>query len=403
MPTGLTSGKMFHVSSVGGVTGPYKNLYTTFSYDDAHCIDGSYKPTSETIIIDPDEYPDRPMRRHAEGMTFDTKRNAIWLATGVGDANTDATSINGAHSGFADLYEMTKSTQWAWSQICGFGGANVGTGVPSIGPGPGSLCGEETLTPETTSPAVAGIPCLDTGPKMGGAFGGVSVDGNNSSCGYKFPYAGFDPTNDAVVIFGGQFNSGVTCETVLYYPATNTWLNPYDPAKCGAGNVPPANWNQAGSRLVPIGDGRLLLFGGLNGNVPLSETWIFKTCTANNKSACGWEKVVSSVNPAADPTPVIDWDSARGVVVYIDKQAHAHTWFFNPITLQWSDENKLSSEYAGGPSLTRAMNNGKTQPYFSIGAYDALTNQMVVFNTCDATSTPACSHTGTQTWILDLP
>lgn len=411
MPTGLHNG-MFQVASAGGGAGTHANLSTTWTYNDSACVNGTYAATSSTFTANAESTPTMPMRRHANFTVYDTKRNAFWMGTGVADANSDATVVSGAHSGVADFYEMTKSTNWSWTQICGFGAAQVntsagaGAGVPAAS-GPGSLCGQEYLTTTTSNATVAGIPCLDiTAP------GSITTGGNNSSCGYKFSMGAYDATNDVVVMFGGQFNSGLQCEALMYYPATGHWKNPLGTTNCNGTTVPLARWAEAGSYLVDMRNGKMLLFGGLTGsatctpitNCTFNDTWILTTCPETNQAACSWTKLSPTVSPAVDPDPVIDYSVSLGQVVYVDKEVPAHTWFFSPVSNQWTDVTGTGGggNYNGGPTLTSLIAT-TTQPYFSIGSIDQTHNTFVIFNLCTTTSTPSCSPNVTQVWTLSLP
>src|SRR5205085_2721693 len=162
----------------------------------------------------------------------DTTRNAMWMSTGAADSNVDATVINAPHSGVVYLYKFTKTVNsgvnWGWTQLCGFGASAMGTGVAATPAtsGPGSLSGQETPTPTTSSAYVDGIPCSDSGL----AAGGVSSGGITASCGLKFPFAGYDATNDVFVLFAGSWSNGTQCEVILYYPSAGpngTWKHPY--------------------------------------------------------------------------------------------------------------------------------------------------------------------------------
>ena len=291
---------------------------------------------------------------------------------------------------------MTKSTNWSWTQVCGFGSSVAGTGVPAS-TGPGSLCGQEYLTTTTSGPKVAGLPCLDM------QRGGVSNRGNGGSCGYKFAVGAYDKTNDVIVIFGGQWNSSVRCEAVMYYPATNHWKNPLD-TSCDGRHSPAARWTQAGTNIIDMGNGKMVMFGG-TGNSTYNDTWILQTCSESNQSACSWTKLSPTTSPAADPDPVIDYSDSLGNVVYVDKQSPAHTWFFDPSTNQWADQTGTGSggQYLNGPSLTTALNGGATPPYYSLGAIDQAHNTFVILNSCSTITTPSCGTFQTQIWTLSLP
>ncbi len=388
-PTGFSNG-LFRVSALlSAPSGTYGNMYTKFSYNDPACVNGSGTPGPSTLLVNVNEYPNNPSRRHTEGFLYDQTRNVFRLTTGQADINTDyPLTVNGAHSGIADLYEFANANgAWGASILCGFGA-----------PGP---CGQETLTKTTTGPQVAGIPCLDTSMTPGA----LSSGGNNSSCGYKFPLVGRVEETDVDVIFGGQWNSGNRCETLLYYRTTGHYFSVGNPLACGTATQPAARWNTASSRLVPIGNGKILMFGG-NSSVALpgivfNDTWILQTYPEAQASLSSWTRVNSAANPPLEANPVIDYAHSIQAVVLVDHQSPAHIWTFDPVASQWKDQgNGVGAQL---PSFVSAINNGTTIAYNTIGAIDQATNQFVIWDRCSTNSTPACTSTQTKIWTLDLP
>jgi HYDIN/CFA65/VesB-like, Ig-like domain/Cep192 domain 4/Galactose oxidase, central domain len=341
----------FQVASVSGCNS-LGNLCTTFTYTQTGQPDSSPGAQSgSALAICPADRAANPERRHSQGMVYDTTRNAIWMMTGVGDVDANATQILFAHSGFEDLYKATYNSpvsgHWGWTQICGFGSSDCGVVN-------GGVAGN-------------GIPCDPS---------------NSSGCGYKFPLIAYDPTNDVIVLFGGNWNSSTRNETLLYYPVTNTWQSicPSPTSNICNGTTPPVRWAQGDSRMPAIGNGNILLFGhDSGGGTNYSDTWIFNTTSKT------WTQVNSTLVPPATLNPIMDYDPVINKVILIDDaQSPAHTWFFDPTTNQWSDAG-----YTGGPTIS-------TSPgYQSTGAYDANTNQFVVFN--------GSSGNPTQIWALSLP
>jgi len=341
-------------------------------------------------------------------MTYDSDAHTIRVCCGIADNSLDVNILNSTHSGTIGMHHMSKTanggTNWEWTQDCGFGADYVGVTDPSLlnpVPGPGHLCGQEFLTPTTTNIGVNGLWCLDYGNGYGG---GISSRGG-TNCGFRMVFGGYDPTYQAWVLFGGSNGNALGCETILYYAATDTWrslTNGAVPVGCGT-TYPSARWNPAASRMVSLGNGKLLLFGGGgNGSSALNDTWIFQSCPSINIAACGWTKVNSTVNPAADNgayNGVLDWVSSLGMVVYLDAQSPAHWWTFDPSGWQWADQGTGACDPVAGcptfPHRTDGVNF-----YYHVGAYDAYTDQLVVFATCATTTTPTCATTQNPIWVL---
>jgi Galactose oxidase, central domain/Cep192 domain 4 len=327
----------------GGFVGSNPLMCTTFTYNQTGQPDAS-PSASGASVIGPADRTGTPLPRH-NVWAYDTKRNAVWTATDIADVTSNATTIIGSHAAPMDFYEMTYNSgtgHWAWTEICGFGAGNCGT----VNNGANS----------------AGVPCTTT-------------VGATASCGYQFPAMGYDPTNDVVVLAAGIYNGAPQMETVLYYPATNTWQLACTTAGCG----PAARQMNGDNRLVSIGGGKLLLYGGSGVSGYLGDTWIFNTTTK------AWTRISSTNNPPVLENPIMDWDSAINKVVLIDDNSSgSHTWFFDPSTNQWTDAG-----YTGGPVLYTP------EPPQATGVYDAATNQFVLFS-----STPGVSI---QIWTLSLP
>jgi hypothetical protein len=319
----------FQVTSVTNCQNAMDTLCNTFTYSQPGLPNANPTTQNVTFSNGPGDTPTTPTRGHT-ATVFDTKRNAIWMITSAGDIGENATSIVNHHATNAKLYEMTynsSSGHWQWREVCGF---MVGT------------CGQAN-----DGVASAGIPCASTINSSGG-------------CGYYWPAMGYDPTSDVVVIAFGEWNSGLTNETLLYYPKNNTWVNAC--VSCG----PKARYMQVSNKLISIGNGRLLLYGGSSSGgeagTNLSDTWIFSTITKT------WTRVNSAVNPPATSNPTMDFDPViNRAVLVIDNQSGSNVWEFNPTTLQWSNMN-----VKGGPAYYGL--------FLETGAYDAATNQFIVFS-----------------------
>jgi N-acetylneuraminic acid mutarotase len=82
----------------------------------------------------------------------------------------------------------------------------------------------------------------------------------------------YDSVAGAVILFGGYDGGGLLNDTWAYDPTANTWseLSP-------SGDVPSARGNH---RMVfDAGAGRVLLFGGFDGNTELDDTWAYDTAS----------------------------------------------------------------------------------------------------------------------------
>jgi hypothetical protein len=379
----------------------YEPQYISFSYtvgsgsscQGAGCTPPSSFTSGTSYVIGPSESSLQPYRRHSEGCAFDTTRDAMWCLTGIGDVEslpcivsgstcTSGTGILYPHTGVYDLYEWTECTPsgmgacavsgcvsgqkcWQAAAICGF---TTGTYCATPGTAP-------VATPSPATTGDWGIACPAT---------------NSSNCGIKFPFIGYDPTDDVIVMFGGQWNSSIQKETLLYYPAGTTLSTDACTRPCwwGLGSsvtAPSKRWAQGDSRMPSLGTSshQLLLFGGENGAAPCgtcyNDTWVFDT------TARTWTQVISpgcttscSGSPPANLNPVMDYDANLGTVgevVHIDNQNTAHTWFFDPAHNSWTDKGN-----SGSPNLYQcAGSNCAILYYNATGAYDVATNSFVVF------------------------
>lgn len=421
LPTGWANG-MHLITGVsnpqGASTWEAGRLFKTYTWADGTCPSGTtLSGTSLANVIQGtiDELPTMPQRRHTEGTAYG--EGTIYITSGIADNNIDATILNATHAGTLDLYKATKTinsnTNWGFNEICGFGGGSVGVtnfaSLPSSGPG--HLCGQEFITTSTTNIGVNGLFCLDSG-----LYGTGITTGGSTNCSFRMLYAGYDITNHVMVLFGGSNGNGQTCETILYYPSTDTWKSltngttPVCNVTTGANATPAARWNQAGSKMPAIGGGKLFLFGGSGpGNVAFNDTWIFNTNGCSTLAPpCGWTFVSSAANPIASNASLngtYDWDSVISKIVYVDSQSPAHIWYFDPSASpngQWADQGTGTCDAtAGCPSFTQ--NNAGNLYFSTLTAYDTNTNQLVVMNLCTTTTTPSCATSSRQIWALSLP
>jgi Kelch motif len=341
--------------TVTGTSGCTNFLCTSFTYNQT----GPNESGNGNVgnVYGPAERLATPVPRHAQALAYDTNRSAIWLWGGVCDTVSNATTIVGLHGGCYDLYKMTKSTNWAWTQVHGFGTSNF----------------------STTEPAMSGSSSSCT---------------NAGNCGWKFNYMGYDPTNDVLVMFGGTWNSSPRNETYEYFPASDT-LNIICPAiSPSCSPLPSARSAFGNGKIVSIGGGKMFLFGGYPAT---ADTWIYNTTTHT------WSQPASAngtnPHPVSESGALYDWDSAISKVVLIDANATgSHTWFFDPVALTWKDQG-----YVGGPILN---NSNSTLPEFQ-GVYDPAYSpngggSFVIWNYC-ATSNSQCTGGKNYVWVLALP
>jgi YetA-like protein/Galactose oxidase, central domain len=256
---------------------------------------------TETNTGGPADAPNAPADRHPyHWVAWDSTRNVLW--TGFGSAQVGGTSGDCVDCGVSDLYKFDGSKgQGVWTELCGNGAA----------------------------------PC-PPGRVQEGA-------------------AAYDPSVDAIVIYGGLVGGTATGDTWLYYPANNSWKK-----LCGSCGPPALN----GHSMVSIGAGKIVMFGGMSGASGLqNRTWIFNTSTKK------WTKVNSTIAPPATKFPPMDYDPAIGKVILIGRESGgAHVWAFDPVANQWTDLN-----IPVGPTLNQAASQSNS------GAFDPAANRFVLF------------------------
>ena len=88
-----------------------------------------------------------------------------------------------------------------------------------------------------------------------------------------------------VLLFGGQNGEGLRNDTWLGNPGAGLWT----PLACGSAVPSP----RLGACLVPLGNGRALLFGGFDGQRYLGDSWIFDLGMES------WRQIESPLSPLA--------------------------------------------------------------------------------------------------------
>jgi hypothetical protein len=78
----------------------------------------------------------------------------------------------------------------------------------------------------------------------------------------------YNPDSGRAFLFGGVAPDGILRDTWAHNPAAKTWI-PLHPK----GDVPPARaWH---AMVYDSGTGKVILFGGFNGDGDLNDTWTF--------------------------------------------------------------------------------------------------------------------------------
>jgi hypothetical protein len=111
----------------------------------------------------------------------------------------------------------------------------------------------------------------------------------------------YDSTKRVAVLFGGNGNSGTLNDTWLYDPAANLWTQCFPPV------APPAR-TEFGFAFDQR-RGEAVLFGGMNGYPPLSDTWAF------NVSERQWSRLELPFSPAPRFGHQMIYDTANSVFV----------------------------------------------------------------------------------------
>jgi N-acetylneuraminic acid mutarotase len=149
----------------------------------------------------------------------------------------------------------------------------------------------------------------------------------------------YDSDGGTVILFGGVGDAGRFDDTWAYDPNANTWtdLNPI-------GILPSA---RSGHAIVyePL-SGRVILFGGYDGSLLLNDTWAYEP------AANTW----TALDPAGDvPSPRgnhrMVYDSGLGRVIlfggYDGNTELGDTWAYDPVANTWSELHPTGSVPAG--------------------------------------------------------
>jgi hypothetical protein len=182
----------------------------------------------------------------------------------------------------------------------------------------------------------------------------------------------YDSAHDVVIMYGGLDGGSPTSDTWEYAPATNSWRK-----ICGgkAGCGPPP---LCGEGLVYDPERQLVvLFGGAGTHGILNEdTWIYNTQTHK------WNKANPAFHPAAQKFPVMDYVPKLQQVVLIGAEpAGAHTWAFDG--WHWND-----LKVPVGPALASSAKQNQ-------GAYDLAADRFVLL-------LPSSDNVPPSVWLLTL-
>jgi hypothetical protein len=393
-----------------GANPSYENLCTTITYTVGTSASAcqntggtgscSALVSGTTYVIGPAQTATQPYRMHTEGCALDTNRNWYWCGTGIGDVDSIPGQILLAHTGVYQLYHTYENdapttncnANGITGQRCLYWVANCG--FTTIG----KYCQTPNTSQTVNTPTGNGIPCA-----------------SNGQCGFKFPGMAFEPVCDCLIIIGGQFNSTIDNEILIYHISTDTWQNVTSPSGFHA------RWYQGDSRLPILGkfSHKILVFGGQYGGAPcasncLNDTWVFDTIALTMTQVVGSSGCTTAcAQPASPPpnlNPEMDWDEFLGKVVMVGNEGTAtgtntcnattcaHVWFYDPVAVSWTDQTALAiaastTAYSGSPALTQGTSplNYNSTCYFNIA-----TNQMV----CNIRQGGAATS---QVWTLNLP
>lgn len=265
---------------------------------------------------------------------WDSLRNGIWQ--GFGSAQIGGTTGNCGDCGVTDLYFFNASTK-TWTMVCGYDGVSANN-CPVLSPSINQI--QETS-------------------------------------------AAYDATNDVIVIYGGLVGGTPVATLWTFKPASGvptygsgTWAT-----KCT--NCAPGALHKVG--MTPIGNGKIVIFGGNSGANSISPTnaaWVLDVTAGYTFTA-----VSSALNPPADTFPVMDWVPSLNSVVLIDVENPSHVLALNVTTLQWSDLGIPS-----GPTFA-----GCPDPFScKAGVYDPSAKSFVLM--INSGTNPS-----THIWQLTLP
>jgi hypothetical protein len=273
------------------------------------------------MLLGPGDRIDAPADRHTYHLiVWDSKRNVLW--TGFGSAVVGGAAVTCGDCGISDFYKFDTSTKNpTWTETCGYGT------IP---------CPANLRLPQEAA-------------------------------------AAYDATNDVIVVYGGLSGSA-TAVTWAYYPASNRWTEVCGGLGLRVCGPPELN----GESMTPMGDGKLLLFGGSTAHgAILDQTWIFDTASMH------WKQAKSTLNPPAAKFPVMGWvPRLKRVVLIGNESSGAHVWSFDPHTAEWQD-----LRVSPGPILSNTYKQNQ-------GAYDPNADRFVVFTS---------GEQGPQIWNLTLP
>jgi N-acetylneuraminic acid mutarotase len=138
----------------------------------------------------------------------------------------------------------------------------------------------------------------------------------------------YDAKNDQVIMFGGTDSTALFADTWAYSPSVNAWknLNP-------SGQVP--SGRAAMAMVYDPASGKVVMFGGIEKNALLGDTWIYDPGTN------AWTEVTTTgAGPSARGGHAMVYEPATGKVLLFggkdDSGVLNDTWTFDVATTTWT-------------------------------------------------------------------
>jgi N-acetylneuraminic acid mutarotase len=176
-----------------------------------------------------------------------------------------------------------------------------------------------------------------------------------------------------VLQFGGSFSWGDPADdTWLYDLATNTWTDKNPPAKPG---------KRSSGAMAPIGDGKVLLFGGMKSGTPYGDTWLYDLATNT------WTDMSPATAPHARwEFPMVPIGTGKvllfGGYFEMPYTYYNDTWVYDLSSNTWTDMSPSSAPSVRRSQALAAVGNGKALLFGGDGG-------------------PGIGHLG-DTWLYDL-
>ncbi len=222
------------------------------------------------------------------------------------------------------------------------------------------------LVAEGVTPAAAAAPALWS--QVTGAGGPSNLAGA--------PMA-YDPATGQTIMFGGTANGTTTG------PQAGTW--DWNGSTWAALNPPSSPTARYGASLAyDTTTSQLLLFGGYNGTIYMSDTWSWTGST--------WEQLSPTTSPTARSGASLAFDGLSGQMVLFGGRTGASTEVSD--TWTWSGSNWTLLSPSTSP----------TSRYDAAFAYDPAISQMVLFGGNNGTAPLGDTYVWNgSTWASELP